>query len=95
MLVKIGFKIRQCLVQRLVADARIARWSIATAGFAHGAQCVARGIVLMFHHGHWVLHAAERRRQNGLLLNNGLLHPHDIGEQNLIFLHHVGCQLLD
>jgi len=79
-LVKIGFKISERLVQRLVADTRIAWSGIATAGFAHGTQCVASGVVLVFHHGYRVLHAAKWWWQNGFLLDYGLLHPHDMGK---------------
>ena len=61
-LVEIGFKIRERLVQRLVADTRIAWSRVATTGFPNRTQCVASGIVLMFHHGHWVLYATERGR---------------------------------
>ena len=62
--------------------------------FAHGPQCVARGIMLMFHHRHRILHAAEGRWQDGFLLDNGLLHPYDVGEQDPLFFHHVSRQFL-
>ena len=60
-LVKISFKIRECLVQRLVADTGVVRNCITTTSFAHGTECVPNRIVFVFHHGHWVLYAAKRR----------------------------------
>jgi len=94
-LVKIGLKIRQRLVQRLIGDACVARSRIAVAGFAHGTQCVPGRVVLVFHHGHWILYAAKRCWQNRLLLDNGRLHSCYVGKQNPLFFHHVCSQLRD
>src|SRR5450759_2639833 len=32
--------------------------------------------------------------QVNVLMDDGLLHPHDVGEQNHLFLHHVGSEFL-
>src|ERR1035441_824990 len=50
MLMEVGFKGCQGFVQSLEADASIARGRIARAGFAHCAQRVAGGVVLLHHH---------------------------------------------
>src|SRR5208337_4179642 len=94
-LVKIGFKVRQRLVERLVADASVGRSRITTAGLAHSTQCVPSGVVLVFHHGHGVLHAAKRWWQNRFLLDDGLFHPHYVDRKNPLFFHHVCRQFLD
>ena len=93
-LVEIGFKICQGLVQSLVADAGIAGRRISCAGLTHRAQSIARGVVFVHHHGHGILHAAERWRQNRFLLDDRLFHPHDVGEQDHFFLHHVRGEFL-
>jgi hypothetical protein len=56
---KVGFEVSQRLVYRLIADTPVARNRITTTGFAHGAQRVPRGVVLVFHHGNWILHARQ------------------------------------
>ncbi len=48
----------------------------------------------MHHHGHGILHGAEWRRQDRFLLDDGFLHPHNIGKEHHLFLHHVRSEFL-
>ena len=91
-LMQVSLKLRQSLVESLIADAGV-RWrGIAVTDFPHGAQGVTGRIVLVLHHRHRVLDGAEVRRQNWRLFDDGLFHPNDVREQNLFFFQQVDRQ---
>ena len=50
--------------------------------------------MLMLHHRHRISYGAEGRWQDGLLLDNGFLHPFHIREQDHLLFHHVCGQFL-
>src|ERR1035438_1332219 len=50
--------------------------------------------MLMLHHRHRISYGAEGRWQDGLLLDNGFLHPFHIREQDHLLFHHMCGQFL-
>jgi hypothetical protein len=69
-LMKIGFELDQCAIERLIAGASAIRWDISVAGGANRAQGFASAVMLVLHHRHGIGDRSERRGQNRLALLN-------------------------
>ena len=89
MLMQVSLKVRQGLVERLVANARVAGSGIAPADFPQRAQGLPAESCScsIIDTGFWTVPKGGGRM--GLFLDHGLFHPDYVGEKDHFFFHHV------
>ena len=93
-LMQIGLKFSQGLIQRLVADTGVLRRGVAVADLSQFVQQISGGVVFHRHHPHRILNRAKEWRRNFLAISDRFFHSRDIREQDLLFAQHVRDQIL-